>query len=184
MNPSWPLFASWFADNGGHVHPSVEFAYGSLGNCLRVKLDGGSVQSTSRIVSCPRRLMVSFNNAGESSVIKRLAGRAIPKINNEIISLRLFLVEQYLLGQNSFWWPYIQSLPQPGDTSVFNNTVFFNEDDFRWLEGTNLGAATQTRKVLWRREFDDAMNVLGRESAAADWKNWTWFVSRKSRSRT
>ena len=182
MHASKDLLVSWFMDHGGYLHPSVEITVGSLGNCLRVKLNASSVESTSKIVSCPRALMVSLNNAKASKTTTSLVERAPSQISNEIISLRFFLIEQYLIGRDSFWWPYIQSLPQPGDVREFSTTVFFDEIDLQWLEGTNLGAATQTRKVIWRREFDDAMAVLQSGFTDVDWGNWTWFVGKDTQS--
>ncbi|KAG8530918.1 uncharacterized protein KY384_004275 [Bacidia gigantensis] len=167
-------FASWFIDNGGYLHPSMEIALGSNGNALRVKPGSEPLECGSKIVSCPKTLMVSFAAAHSSSLLESLNRNAPNRTGNEIISLRFFLVEQLLLGQDSFWSPYIQRLPQPGDSNGLNTTLYYDQEDFKWLQGTNLGAATLGRTQLWRQEYEDSMKILRVGSATYDWNPWTW----------
>lgn len=47
-----------------------------------------------------------------------------------------FLVQQYLLGQNSFWYPYIRTLPQPHSPEGIPTPVGWSEEDLTFLKDT------------------------------------------------
>ena len=169
-------FKQWFSSNGGQLHSCADLVEtGDEGYSLKVR-PGEDIKDDEIIVSCPITLAFSFVTYAE----KDMAG-CRSKLNSTSLSqdviLRLYLIEQYLLGAESFWWPYINILPQPSvprtsaippgeATSIavgkqpFHTPLYFDEEDLFWLKGTNLGAAVDSRASDWREEFDNAKDFI------------------------
>jgi hypothetical protein len=85
---------------------------------------------------------------------------------------RFFLVQQYLRGQQSFWWPYIQTLPQPEHLASWTLPPFWPEEDLRFLHGTNAEFAVQEVQANVRREFKQARKLL-KEAAFPGWQDYS-----------
>ncbi|KAL9103111.1 MAG: hypothetical protein Q9163_001822 [Psora crenata] len=161
----------WFKANGGYIHPSVGLSSSPSGHFLLVLPDCDTFDAGTTVVSCPHTLTISSVKARDSPILSKLIPDGnVDSIDPTVIT-RLFLVEQYLLGNKSFWWPYLQTLPQPDDKHAFNTPLWYDDDDFVWLQGTNLGKATVTRRAEWKREFDEATAVLHQFSGHC---SWTW----------
>ncbi|KAJ9635134.1 hypothetical protein H2199_008620 [Coniosporium tulheliwenetii] len=67
------------------------------------------------------------------------------------------LIEQRLMGIDSFWAPYISCLPKE---SNLNTPLFFSDEDQQWLLGTNLLPAAQARHTQWKSEWEAARDAL------------------------
>ncbi|KAM0793819.1 hypothetical protein BDR22DRAFT_978226 [Usnea florida] len=162
-NPAGEDFESWFLANGGYLHPSVEIASGDEGNIVRVKQDH-TLLPGSMVVSCPHELTISWPGINEYH---------FPHVRSTFtshIATRLFLMKQYLLREQSPWWPYINSLPLS-----FSTPLWYDEDDLVWLRGTNLGKATEIRKEAWRQEYENAMQLLFADGFGLEnMPLWTW----------
>lgn len=85
---------------------------------------------------------------------------------------RFFLMQQYLAGKSSFWYPYIATLPQPDAISSWSLPPFWPEDDFAFLEGTNTGIAAQVIQDQLKGEFKEARKVL-KAANFSDWQDYT-----------
>jgi hypothetical protein len=64
---------------------------------------------------------------------------------------------QYLRGKESFWYPYLCTLPQPGQLTT---PLFFGEEDVDWIQGTGIPEASVERIKIWDQKYDDAINKL------------------------
>ena len=138
-------------------------------------------------ISCPNALTFSFASCGHKDAkgyLSRVDRAGLP----QNIAIRLALMEHYLLGEESFWWPYISILPQPFERSAasdapvenavcpkprqsFHTPLYFDKEDMLWLNGTNLGSAVMQRASSWKEEFEmvkDALKGL-EESERALW---------------
>ena len=166
-------FKEWFVAGGGYFHCDAEPVCSARGVFLRVKPESAPLDSGSMIVSCPHKLIFSFANIPSSSILSCTILPRWPNSIDRTVLTRLFLIEQYLLDKESFWWPYIQSLPQPDDEHAFNTPLWYEEEDFVWLHGTNLGKAALARKDVWEREFKEAMRCLNESGKQ---RSWTWYV--------
>ena len=159
-------FESWFLANRGYLHPSVEIASGDDGNFVRVKRDHVLVPS-SMVVSCPHELTISWPGVNQYH---------FPNIHSTFsphITIRLFLMKQYLLKEQSPWWPYINSLPRS-----FSTPLWYDDNDSIWLRGTNLGNAKELREEIWRQEHENAVQSLFASGSGFEQKSlWTWFVN-------
>ncbi|KAK9778260.1 putative SET domain-containing protein [Seiridium cardinale] len=67
--------------------------------------------------------------------------------------------QQYLLGSESKWWPYISTLPQPENMAGMLPALW-PEDDVDFLLGTNAYVAVQEIKSTLKKEYKDAMKLL------------------------
>jgi len=152
--------SSWFTQGGGIIHPAVEIVYNAqyTGYSLRV-LPGQHLPAGSQVVSCPHHFALSVlsmyhvENRWPEKFMARWA------LATEVLT-RVFLMEQFLLGERSGWWPYIQMLPQPGKGGL-DTPLFYGEEDCGWIRGTNLEGARIAREKQWREEFEECMGLLG-----------------------
>lgn len=165
MSPIGEDFESWFLNNGGYLHPSVEIASGDDGNFVRVK-QGHVLVPGSMVVSCPHELTISWPG------VIQYHFSDIHSTFTPHVAIRLFLVKQYLLKEQSPWWPYINSLPRS-----FSTPLWYDDNDLIWLRGTNLGNAKEVREDAWRQEHENAVQSLFANGSGFEQKHlWTWFV--------
>jgi len=166
-------FERWFLTNGGFIHKDVEIVSTSNGRAVQVR-SGSCIEPGTEIVSCPHRCSISYADSRKYGLLSNKISdvSSLP----QSVATRLFLVKQYLLQENSFWYPYISILPQPHDENAFNTAICFGKDDEIWLRGTNLGRAAIARKAAWREEFDHAHKLLF-SSADDEASMWTWCVA-------
>ncbi len=101
---------------------------------------------------------------------------------------RFFLVQQYLLGRQSFWSAYIDTLPQPEHASRLT-PPFWPREDAELLGGTNAGVALDEIRHSAAGEFKTARKLLA-ETGFPGWQgysrplyNWAYavFASRSFR---
>ncbi|KAI5362657.1 hypothetical protein Slin15195_G100350 [Septoria linicola] len=72
----------------------------------------------------------------------------------------IFLVQHYLLGERSFWFPYIQTLPQPDDADDTAIPLIWEDEDLSWLHGTYLGHETPKQRRDLETRWDHALTQL------------------------
>ncbi len=71
---------------------------------------------------------------------------------NEYLAIALQLIqERYVLGEKSFWAPYIGVLPE---TEEVNPTFTWSDDDLAFLEGSPVIAATRSLQMKLKAEYD------------------------------
>ena len=174
----------WFIANGGHISPLIELTW-SVEHGQHFVASNDLAGSDEPLCVCPHRLTLShlnvqlscpadFRNASEASVCAKLVGK-VPASTIRYF----FLVEQRLLGEKSFWWPYINSLPREADMST---PLWFDDSDLLWLAGTTLHSsmddptksAVMLRKDMWINEWTTGRNVLKSENV--DVEPYTWSV--------
>ena len=173
LPPSDLPFRQWFEGHGGSFHPAIVLDTSPSGTVVKVRDEGGPIEAAAVIVRCPTYMMISFAHASQSRVLRSLIERDPDSTFGQIIALRFYLVEQYLLGADSWWAAYIRSLPQPYDANASHATPIWAEQDVKWLEKTNVGKATSMRKDIWHDEFTQAKLIL--ERTVPDFaKKLTW----------
>ena len=154
----------WATSRGTMLHPAVEvFDDPTTGLSFRVKPSSeAALAPWETVVSLPTSLSLSFINAispapnGSQLVFHaEILGKTKPHVIG-----RLFLIKQYLLGQESFWWPYIQSLPQPDDADSWALPPFWPADEAELLEGTNVEVGLDKIRADVGREFSEASDLL------------------------
>ena len=160
------ILRAWFLHHGGVLHEVLELARGSQGYHLRSKTES-NLAVNSMIISCPHKLTISWLNAKES-LPENFIGSTVP-----YVATRFFLIQQRLLCDKSFWWPYIQALPEP-NRDCLHTPMWYNQNDMLWVKGTNLEAAVLHRSQKWRQEYEENIRLL--DLSESQRKEWSWFV--------
>lgn len=98
-----------------------------------------------------------------------VARQALPGLDNfpGRVVLSLYLTIQKLIGEESFYYPYISILPKEIKT-----TLYFDEQDLQYIKNTNIEAATKSRKQDLQEEFNQLLNHL---PADIDKENILWY---------
>jgi Rubisco LSMT substrate-binding/SET domain len=77
---------------------------------------------------------------------------ALPHDINEFLAIACQLIhERFVLGQNSFYKPYMDILPGVNEV---NPTFTWSDDDLRFLQGSPVVAATKSLQMKLQREYD------------------------------
>lgn len=151
-------FRNWFLDNGGVFAKHVDLQYEPARGLHLCTSSDFALQPNDCIVSCPRSLTISSINAveGNDAFINLFENGAISSLN----LFRFFLIEQYQLGRLSFWWPYINILPNPLTEHPFGTPLYYDDDDMRWIRGTSLEHSTRKMEESWRQEHAEGLHQL------------------------
>lgn len=165
---------AWALEHGATLHPSIE-VYDDVTTGLSFRIRPSAVGGLSAasetpsndarapIVSIPATLSLSYLTALDSLPVG-FTGAVKPHVVG-----RFFLIQQFLLGKESFWWPYIQALPQPSDHEAWELPPFWPEDDAELLDGTNVEVGIEKIRRDVQTEFKNAQQVLSRlDHALAD----------------
>lgn len=73
---------------------------------------------------------------------------------------RFFLVQQYLKGSESFWYPYIRLLPSLDRLETLDFPILWDKADEAFLDGTNMGFAVKARRGMWEAEWRNGVRSL------------------------
>jgi hypothetical protein len=88
----------------------------------------------------------------KSSARKAIGKDVLPEDINEYLAVALQLIqERYVLGENSFWAPYIGVLPE---TEEVNPTFTWSDEDLVFLEGSPVIAATRSLQMKLKMEYE------------------------------
>ncbi|KAK5635921.1 hypothetical protein RRF57_011633 [Xylaria bambusicola] len=163
----------WAEAAGGRLHPAVEIYHDDVTKgSFRVK-EADVLGQDEEIVSLPLSCSLSFLNAiaahpnfssGTPPSITTLREDAyfpVEFLENtppHVVG-RFFLMQEYLGRQNSHWWPYIRTLPQPEHMTNMLPIVW-PADDVEFLRGTNAYVAVQEIRSTLRKEYKQAMKFL------------------------
>ncbi|KAL8763269.1 MAG: hypothetical protein Q9184_000909 [Pyrenodesmia sp. 2 TL-2023] len=176
MSDKLGIFREWFRKGGGRLEEHIELLYDPHRNFhLRVE-EGQKIQAGSCIVSCPHALTLSQFSVWEE---RSSTADSLPSSTTETATsitnlslLRFFLIEQYHLGKQSFWWPYINLLPDPCSKCPFDTPLYYDEDDLKWVRGTSLEHSRRSIEELWKDEYAQGLQTI-RQS---DRHRYTWSV--------
>ena len=161
---------AWFTSNGGTLQNGVYIDHDAeTGYCLRAR---SNYTYSEPVLHLPRDLTFSLLSTKHATSI--WPKQFMQQFEDEpYILTRFMLIDEYLHGSGSFWWPYIDMLPEPAEESPsFNTPLWFDEQDMEWLQGTNLAAAVREREVAWKKEFHHGLQIL-RHSGYAREMTWS-----------
>ncbi|PGG99969.1 hypothetical protein AJ80_09255 [Polytolypa hystricis UAMH7299] len=173
----------WGTNLGGGLHKGVElFNDASKGQYLRVKPDWTGTTTTipsgTCVAKCPIKATMSTLN-----LIQGVEGLpehdfSCPADFLALVepegALAFFLMHERIRGEESFWAPYIRSLPE---MEQLTTTQYYEGEDLEWLRGTNLFNAREMRLELWQLKYDQGVRALkGLGVPAADSYSWDLFL--------
>jgi hypothetical protein len=153
----------WANDLGTILHPAIRIYQDPA-----TGLSFGAVEEIppeTKLVNCSYGVTLSYLNAVDAQHFSRRFGMAFPQSFVDVLGPgdpniigHLFLMQQYLLREKSFWWPYIRLLPQPDAPSSI--PALWPEEDQRYLDGTNAEPAIKKRLGMWEEEWKKAVALL------------------------
>ncbi|OAP58176.1 hypothetical protein AYL99_07266 [Fonsecaea erecta] len=175
----------WVLENDGYLHPHAQIAFSSRKGYHGVVADGQSLVSGTRVASCPMPITLSVLNAFDIAPFSN-HGTSFPtpflynlSTNPEPLQA-FFLMEQLILGDKSWWAPYIATLPSVEDVTAMQ---FEEEADLIWLEGTNLKSGLSTQAAKWKGMYlrgSTHLRELGWPSAlngSYTWPRFRWAAT-------
>ncbi|KAG6101070.1 hypothetical protein E4U30_003158 [Claviceps sp. LM220 group G6] len=197
----------WAVSLGATLHPSVEiYDDAQTGLSFRVKPSAPHpVQALEPIVQLPATLSLSYLDAvaqqKQQQQQQQKEQQDDAPFPDEVLAGapphvvgRLFLVREYLRGRSSFWWPYIQALPQPGlkNRRAWALPPFWDADEAELLDGTNVEVGIAKIRQDVQSEFAHARKLLSAcavrdplldEGLTVDLYQWAYciFASRSFR---
>ena len=173
------ILVEWVLENDGYLHPQAQIAFSSRNGYHAVVTAGGTLLNGTRIASCPMSVTLSVLNALDISPFSS-HGIVFPKSFLRSQSSKpealqaFFLMEQLILGDDSWWAPYIATLPSVEDVTAMQ---FEEEADVMWLEGTNLKSGWSTQAAKWKEMYLRGSGLLRQQG----WTNalngsYTWYA--------
>ncbi|KAK4939337.1 hypothetical protein LTR28_009390 [Elasticomyces elasticus] len=156
----------WFKVNGGYLHPAVHLAQdGSHGVHLRAS---EAVESGTHLITVPHSISLSYLNAlvdERESIWKTLSQKLPPEVVGWF-----YLAHQYVHRERSFWKPYLDTLlaPETGIGTPFS----FDDEDLRWLYGTDLYHSFERRKEVWEGHWKVGIDAMGKAGMATEQFTW------------
>ncbi|KAL2840727.1 hypothetical protein BJX68DRAFT_271501 [Aspergillus pseudodeflectus] len=187
---TYSTLLQWMKSHGGDLHENVQITYNERqGTHIRVLKEG--VPSNTHIVKTPVATTMSYFNAIDHRVGDvhfpshevKLPHSFVEAAGPEELAI-FFLIGQYLRGPESFWHPYLRTLPQPGALTTL--PYYEEEDDLEWLEGTSLVQARKQKVAQLREKYEASYGELQKAgvegSEKYSWDLYLWastiFVSR------
>ncbi|KAI3390687.1 hypothetical protein diail_8870, partial [Diaporthe ilicicola] len=177
----------WSKAHGGTLHPALEvYKDDETGFSMRVNSSSAvttdnAINPGEEVLACPLNTSLSFLNATTGgSFVSQPLGTAQPSpvfpprfmaIQPHVIGY-FYLMKQYLMGKDSFWHPYISTLPQPDSISSWSLPPFWPDEDFEFLYGTNARVAAEEIQANVKRDFKEARKIL-KEEGFENWQDYT-----------
>ncbi|KAI5196713.1 hypothetical protein AUEXF2481DRAFT_5995 [Aureobasidium subglaciale EXF-2481] len=163
-------FENWFRNNGGYLHPAVHLAHDEdQGSHFRAT---AVIEPGTHVLTVPHSLSMSNLNAQVDDDFPVFRTHA-KEFTVEGLSF-FYLMAQWLNKDKSFWKPYLDILPTP--EQGFETPIFYDEEDRKWLEGTDLHPTLLGREAAWKRYWEDGVQVM--KSAGMDVTEYTWELFR------
>lgn len=122
---SFPKLVVWVKEHGGMIDNVSITKFEGMDYGLEATKD---LKEGEMICAIPRKVMMTIEDINDSPLAYLYANDPILKYM-ENITLALFLIVEYLKGKNSFWFPYISSLP-----TSYNTVLYFTSDDLLELK--------------------------------------------------
>lgn len=178
-------FLVWFTTNGGYVHPSLSLSYeADRGICAHHSpASARAMKLGEPVLRSPHELSLSSLNAlgylSQHGFDVELPARLV-KDGNPRLAGALFLCVQYLLGEKSFWYHYLNVLPRPYGKQTghgighVESPMYWSKEEVSWLQCTNLERGvvdlTDCWETLWREWSETfAEWTLSMGLPAMDW---------------
>lgn len=179
----------WFCSvHHGQVHKALEiYTDPKTGLSLRVRKDSKiRIETYEPVVVCPMSASLSYVNAlyGGYALDEKQQDASKPvipfptpfmaEVPPHVIG-RFFLMQQFLLGSQSRWAPYIATLPQPKNFDAWALPAVWpekNELARLLLKGTNADVAVVEMKERINSEFAHASAYL-KETKDKAWSGFT-----------
>ncbi|KAK8150757.1 hypothetical protein G3M48_008931 [Beauveria asiatica] len=179
---------AWATSHGAVLHPSVRVSHDPATGLSFRAVQPIPGDFSAAIVHLPASLSLSYldavrpsSSSSSSSTPDRGTSPPPPPLPASLAAAlpphvlgRLLLVREHLAGASSFWYPYIQALPQPAETGGSSWTLlppfWEDDDDAELLDGTNVEVGLARIRADLRRDLAAIAAAL-RDADAKDETN-------------
>ncbi|KAM3078240.1 hypothetical protein ACMFMG_002460 [Clarireedia jacksonii] len=154
----------WAEVAGTHLHKDVEVYQDPVtGLSFRAKKQ---ISPNTTVVTSHHASSLSYLNAigtyvnfgaTDSFPLKFL--QTLKKDDPNVIGY-FFLMQQYLLREQSPWWPYIRMLPQPDSSQSSGIPIWWPKEDQIFLAGTNAEPPLKKRVQIWEEQWRKGISLL------------------------
>ncbi|KAI8875039.1 SET domain-containing protein [Backusella circina FSU 941] len=153
-------YLNWITENGGTFR-NIELRTDNQGvGCVHTTAD---IQEDEKFASVPFKLAIT-------EPVARKAFPSLSKFSGRIV-LSIFLAQEKKREKESFYWPYIQILPE-----TIMTPLYFDESDMNYIKNTNLELATKERKSNLMEEYKEAVRNLTQNDISWDEFLWAYTV--------
>ena len=153
----------WMVSNHGYLHPDIELSFDPLKGFHARVLQEKTVEAGTCVAKSSMSTAMSVLNALDMPPFS-CHGTKFPAIflNDQpvVVIQCFFLMEQWLLGDRSWWAPYICTLPKPDEIDDLYYTD--TDENLIALSGTGLVTAIQQQFSAWKSRYEAATNLLTR----------------------
>lgn len=160
----------WLLEQNGFLHESVKISSDDehgLHLCAT-----NDIPCSTKLIDIPHSLTLSCLNAMVDDAHPEFRDHA-DEFTVEALGF-FYLASQYIDIETSFWRPYLKCLPTP---ESLNTPFWFEDHDLQWLRGTDVHQAFIDREKIWRKYWEDGLEVMRR--AGVNTKPYTWLVLRQ-----
>lgn len=165
--PQTESLESWLRSNGTYIHPSIRVLQSAERG---VHLHATAlVEPGTTFITLPHRLAFSYLNAIVDDAFP-VFRQHMHRLESEAIG-HFYLMAQYMNRKQSFWQPYLESLPRP--ESILTQPLFFTDgEDIAWLEGTDVWHSAVRRVEVYEKYYQSGIAMLNQ--AGIDTEPYTW----------
>ncbi|EPZ34777.1 hypothetical protein O9G_004489 [Rozella allomycis CSF55] len=166
----------WLKDNGAVISPKVEFRIGKVKDKIyRGVFSTERIENGECLLDIPAHLTMNLKTA-RHHFAKHFDNYALQKLfllDSTIIMAVFLLLEKCDTKQKSFFWPYIDSLPENID-----NPMHWNQKELEYLQGTSVYNAVKIRKLDYENDIEKINDIFGKEyENIFTIQNYTWARS-------
>ena len=168
----------WVTSNGGFCHKDIIVAHDSKRSFHLQVRPGQSISTGASLLRCPMKCVLTVLNALDTPPFSSHGSNFPTKFlhgQSPYVVQYFFLMEQFILGEQSWWAPYLRTLPNPQDLPEFGP---FEKDDLLWISGTNLQPALNSQIEHWNKLYSEGLQSLkDLQWPSAIEGRYTWSVS-------
>lgn len=150
-------FLSWLADNGAVISPSVSLF--SVSESQRGVRTERTIAPQTVVVAVPLDCLITDYMGRTQTKTGKLVFSQNPTLSAPaLLSVVMFILEHQRLGEQSFFHPYLDILPQ--DWSNF--PIFWRSEDLQeWLQGSPLVQDVEDRMETMEQDYEEICRLAG-----------------------
>lgn len=159
----------WVVSHGGSFHPDLVIQHHPDKGYHATVREGTDLPAQTRIATCSMSVTLSVLNVLSIDPFEN-HGTRFPdpflrkyQFSTDVLQA-FFLMEQYVLEEQSWWARYLAILPTVQEV---DDLEFETDADVAWIRGTNLEAAFASQRRKWKEQFQEANDQL----ASLGWEN-------------
>ena len=145
------VFCEWLKENGA-TFPKIQWpSTDTVGGC-RGAVATGNIATNEVMMEIPIKLMMSPLHAFKDPVVGALLHASKDILRGDVL-LTVYIMYEYLKGEESFYAPFLAILPEPG------SIVQWSDSELAELQDTNITYRTKNRRKMLQVTYQ--RNVLG-----------------------